>query len=122
MHFPEEADVALAAEVLRGQIGQRAGEALGVIGAAGAMFPNRPRFHCVYVGVHPSNQRQGIGRALFGRVLRTCDAEGIEASLTSTNDTNLPLYHALGFTELGQVPIPGTGRFMRPMWRTPKTP
>lgn len=120
VQFPEDGDIALAVDLLQAQIGERAGEALGVIGAAGAAFHEKPRFHCVYVGVHPDHQRRGIGHALFQRMLQICDADGIEASLTSTNDANLPLYHALGFTELAQVPIPGTGLYMRPMWRTPR--
>ena len=119
VHFPEPGDVAAAVELLASQIGERASAAFGVIGAAGAAFPDEPRFHCVYVGVRPDKQGHGLGRALLGRVLDVCDRDGLPASLTSTNDANLPLYRSLGFREIGEVPIPGTGRSMRPMWRAP---
>ena len=118
MHFPAASDVALGIELLRSKIGERAADAFGAIGAAGASFPAEPHFHCVYVGVRPDRQRQCIGRALFDRVLSVCDAEGIDASLTSTNDVNLPWYRSLGFVEIATVPIPGTGDSLRPMWRT----
>jgi GNAT superfamily N-acetyltransferase len=120
VHFPEEADVGLAVELLGGQIGERAGAALGVIGAAGAVFPDEPRFHCVYVGVRRAARGRGVGTSLLRRVLDVCDREGHAASLTSTNDANLPLYRSLGFVEIGSVPIPGTAHVMRPMWRAPR--
>jgi len=120
VHFPGEDDVARAVGLLSEQIGERAQTALGVIGQAGAAFPDTPRFHCVYVGVRPAIQGRGIGRALLGRVLEVCDRDGIPASLTSTNDANLALYRSIGFVEIAEVAIPDTGRFMRPMWREPR--
>jgi ribosomal protein S18 acetylase RimI-like enzyme len=119
VHFPEPDDVALAVGLLGTQIGDRAATAFDAIGRAGATFPDRPRFHCVYVGVRPDAQGRGLGSTLLRRVLDACDRDGLAASLTSTNDANLPLYHSLGFREIGEVPIPGTGRSMRPMWREP---
>jgi GNAT superfamily N-acetyltransferase len=119
VHFPTEEDRGLVLDLLEGQIGERAAEALGVIGGAGAHFPAVARHHCVYVGVRPQHQGRGIGRALLGRVLDRCDAEGTPASLSSTNDANLPFYRSLGFTEIAAVPIPGTDRSLRPMWREP---
>jgi ribosomal protein S18 acetylase RimI-like enzyme len=119
VEFPEPTERELVFALLEDQIGARATDALGVIGGAGAVFPHTPRFHCVYVGVRPAAQGRGIGRRLLCRVLDRCDADGIAASLTSTNDTNLPFYRSLGFTEIGAVPIPGTGAALRPMWRDP---
>ena len=121
VEFPSEFDVGLAVDLLSSQIGERAAEALGVIGSAGASFQDRPpRFHCVYVGVPLLSQRQGAGSALLARILNECDAEGFPASLTSTNDVNLSLYRSLGFVEINEIPIPGTQNSMRPMWRDPQ--
>jgi GNAT superfamily N-acetyltransferase len=120
-HFPEEDDVAAAVELLTAQIGDRAMTALGVIGRAGATFPDQERFHCVYVAVDPARQGQGHGRVLLAHTLAICDRDDIPASLTSTNDANLPLYRSLGFEEIGAIPIPGTDKNMRPMWRKPRT-
>lgn len=119
VHFPADDDVAAAVGLLHQQIGERATDALGVIGALGSVFPDTPRFHCVFIGVRPRSQGRGSGGALLDRILTTCDAEGIPASLTSSNDANLPFYRAHGFREFAAVPIPGTGRSMRPMWRDP---
>lgn len=119
--FPGADDAALAVELLGRQIGDRAAAAFGVIGAAGAVFPHdRPRFHCVYVGVRVAAQRCGVGTALLRRVLDGCDRDGLCASLTSTNDRNLSWYRSLGFVEIGAVPIPGTADVLRPMWREPR--
>ncbi len=117
--FPEESDVSLAVDLLACQIGGRAAEALDVIGQAGRAFPDRPRFHCVYVGVRHAAQRRGTGRALLSRVLDVCDRDQLHASLTSTNDANLPWYRSLGFREIGEVAVPETQFCLRPMWRDP---
>jgi GNAT superfamily N-acetyltransferase len=120
VHFPEAHDVELAAHLLTAQIGARADAALAVIGRGGAVFPDEPRFHCVYVGVRTDARGRGLGRGLLARVLDVCDEDGLPASLTSTNDVNLPFYRSLGFRELGEVAIPDTGNVMRPMWREPR--
>lgn len=119
VHFPQPEDIERAVELLGGQIGDRAQTALGIVGQVGGVFPDRPRFHCIYVGVRPDAQGTGQGAALLRRVLDICDREALPASLTSSNDRNLPFYERLGFTEIGAVPIAETGRSMRPMWREP---
>ncbi|MEQ1872546.1 MAG: GNAT family N-acetyltransferase [Ilumatobacteraceae bacterium] len=121
VHFPEGDDIDLAVGLLQSQIGERAGAALGVIGQGGTAFPDTPRFHCVYVGVSKSAQGRGIGGALMARVLDICDRDGFPASLTSTNDVNLPWYRSLGFNEIGEVAVPGADFKLRPMWRDPRT-
>jgi GNAT superfamily N-acetyltransferase len=121
VHFPESVDVELAYALLQAHIGERAADALGVIGQGGAAFPETPRFHCVYVGVSKAAQGRGIGGALMSRVLDICDRDGFPASLTSTNDVNLPWYRSLGFKEIGEVAVPGADFKLRPMWRDPRT-
>lgn len=119
--FPEAAAVQDAATFLTTCIGERAGAALSLIGAAGRAFGSRPpRWHCVYVGVVPWAQGQGRGPALLRLVLDRADQEGLPASLTSTNDANLPLYRRLGFVEVDATPVPGTNVVLRPMWREPR--
>ena len=117
--FPSDADLDLAVELLRGQMGERVSTALGVIGQIGPYFPHVPRFHCVYIGVAQGSQGRGIGGALMSRVLEVCDREALPASLTSSNDKNLPWYRSLGFKEIAAVEVPGADFKMRPMWREP---
>ena len=119
VHFPGPDEIALALGLLEQQIGDRAGEALSVIGGAGASFPDRPRFHCVYVGVRRDAHGRGTGSTLMRRELDVCDRDVVPVSLVSTNDANLPWYRSLGFVEIGEVPIPGAGCSLRPMWREP---
>ncbi len=118
-HFPEPEEVTMAVSLLGEHIGDRAAAALGVIGQCGAMIPDEPRFHCVYVGVKPDAQGRGVGWALLAQALDVCDAETWPASLTSTNDANLALYRSLGFREIGAVDVPDAGFSLRPMWRDP---
>jgi GNAT superfamily N-acetyltransferase len=117
VHFPRPEDIDLAVDLLRRHIGERASTALAIIREAGSVFPDSPRFHCVYVGVHPGHQGKGVGGSLLRRVLDVCDNEGLAASLNSTNDINLPFYRGLGFEEIGEVPIADSGSVMRPMLR-----
>jgi GNAT superfamily N-acetyltransferase len=121
VHFPDAADIDLAVALLQSHIGDRATTAFGVIGQGGAAFPDVPRFHCVYVGVAQAAQGRGVGTALLSRVLDICDREGFPASLTSTNDANLPWYRSLGFNEIAEVVVPGANFALRPMWRDPRT-
>lgn len=121
VHFPEPAEIDLAVGLLQTQIGDRATGALGVIGQAGSSMPPVPRFHCAFVGVTKAAQGRGIGGALMSRVLEVCDRDGFPASLTSTNDANLPWYRSLGFKEIGEVAVPDTGFKLRPMWREART-
>jgi GNAT superfamily N-acetyltransferase len=117
--FPEEADANLAVDLLSSHLGERAAEAFGVLRQAGGVFPDQPRFHCVYVGVARTAQGRGTGRALLTRVLEVCDRDRLPASLTSTNDTNLPWYRSLGFREIGEIAVPDAQFSLRPMWREP---
>jgi GNAT superfamily N-acetyltransferase len=121
VHFPEAADIDLAFGLLQSHIGERAADAFGVIGQGGAAFPDTPRFHCVYIGVIQAARGRGIGGALMSRVLDICDRDGLPASLTSTNDVNLPWYRSLGFSEIAEVSVPGADFSLRPMWRDPRT-
>ncbi len=119
--FPEATDIDLAVSLLQVQIGDRGAVALGVLGQAGASFPDLPRFHCAFVGVKHDAQGGGIGGALMARVLDVCDREGVPASLTSSNDANLPWYRSLGFDEIDAVTVPDADFKLWPMWRQPRT-
>lgn len=121
VHFPEAADIDVAVDLLRSQTGERADVWLDVVRRAGSNFHDTPRFHCAYIGVNHAAQGRGIGASLMSRVLDVCDREGLPASLTSTNDVNLPWYRSLGFNELGAADVPGAGFSLRPMWREPRT-
>jgi ribosomal protein S18 acetylase RimI-like enzyme len=61
------------------------------------------------LGVDPSRQRLGIGRALLQPVLETADATGLPCYLETENEVNLPFYRGLGFriVSLGTIPAGG---------------
>ncbi|EGO00642.1 hypothetical protein SERLA73DRAFT_178507 [Serpula lacrymans var. lacrymans S7.3] len=56
--------------------------------------------------VHPERQRQGIGRALVGPVLEKATQKGEVLALSTTTHTNVPIYTAMGFKEMGGRTVP----------------
>ncbi len=65
-----------------------------------------PDFEHVYVaflGVAPSHQRRGIGRALLARVFEEAEAP---VFLDTANPANVPYYASVGFEETGRAAMP----------------
>jgi ribosomal protein S18 acetylase RimI-like enzyme len=83
--------------------------------------PQEPHYYLPMIGTDPAFRRKGIGSALLGPILRTCDEEGIIAYLENTNENNLPFYERHGFqlTEVFQFPFNGPQMWM--MLREPRS-
>ena len=56
-----------------------------------------PHWYLLVIGVDPSKQRTGLGRALIEPMLTRADAEGVPCYLETANETNLGFYTHLGF-------------------------
>jgi GNAT superfamily N-acetyltransferase len=56
-----------------------------------------PHYYVRDVGVLPSMQGRGLGRALMKPTLERCDREGLPAYLEASSERNAALYERLGF-------------------------
>lgn len=71
------------------------------------------------LGVHPSHQGQGLGRALLEPALARADRDGLPAYLETSNERNLPFYRRFGFEVREVVETPGGGP---PIWTMLRPP
>lgn len=77
-----------------------------VVGTSWMTFDGR-RIHLHHFGVHPSYQRQGIGKMLTRESLRFVKAKGYQVKL-EVHRKNIPainLYKQLGFQYLGDYDV-----------------
>jgi ribosomal protein S18 acetylase RimI-like enzyme len=88
--------------------------------AIGEHFPQTAIFYLAVVGVAPAGRGAGVGGRLVSRVLDTCDSEGIDAYLESSNSRNVSLYERLGFEVTAELQMPENGPIIRPMYRRPR--
>jgi len=85
----------------------------------GAAHPTEPHWYLPFIGVDPSAQNEGLGRALMLHALARCDADGLPAYLESSNPRNISLYERHGFEATGQIQN-GAMPVVTPMWRHPR--
>jgi ribosomal protein S18 acetylase RimI-like enzyme len=78
-----------------------------------------PHYYLLALGVDPSLQGRGIGKALMQPMLERCDREQLPAYLETNNAANLPLYRSRGFEVFHQELIPGGGPMTYFMKRLP---
>ena len=71
------------------------------------------------LGTDPAAQGRGIGSALLGAVLRTCDEDGVPAYLESSKERNLAYYARHGFRVREELDLPRGPRVWL-MWRDPR--
>ena len=69
--------------------------------------PKEPHWFLPLIGIDPSLQGQGHGRALMTYGLKACDREGVPAHLDSTHPRNIPFYERFGFELLATIEIGG---------------
>jgi ribosomal protein S18 acetylase RimI-like enzyme len=69
-------------------------------------FPDEPVWYLQILGVHPSAQRRGAGRALLIAGLALVDADRAPCYLTTSDPLNVEYYRPYGF-ELIQPGFPG---------------
>jgi GNAT superfamily N-acetyltransferase len=91
--------------------------------ASVAMFerkhPREPHMYLGVLGTEPSAQGRGVGSAAISAGLAFADAEGLPAYLESSKERNLDFYARFGFKVLDELPLPGGGPPIWPMWREP---
>lgn len=62
-----------------------------------------PHWWLFLIGVDPSHQQQGLGRALLEPMLARADGEAVPCYLETTNGRNLAYYQRFGFAVTGQA-------------------
>jgi GNAT superfamily N-acetyltransferase len=104
---------------LLGGLGLRTPRILGGLHEIERRHPNAPHYYLAVLGVDPDDQGQGLGSALMGPVLRSCDQDGIPAYLESSKERNLDFYARHGFRVTEELRLPG-GPPVWLMWRDPR--
>ncbi len=66
-------------------------------------------WYLLVIGVDPSKQRTGLGRALIEPMLARADAEGVLCYLETANETNVGFYTHLGFAIIHDIVEPVSG-------------
>lgn len=90
--------------------------------AEAAMEPHRPQGPAWFlgtVGVRPSAQGRGLGRAVIEPGLAAADAEGVPAFLETSTEANVRVYKALGFEITAEYDLPDGGPRTWAMLRRP---
>ncbi len=72
-------------------------------------IPDEPVWFLDHIGVHPSMQGQGLGRALIDHGLKLASDDDTSAFLETAVASNVPYYEHLGFrvVEHGDTPLAG---------------
>lgn len=111
--------IAMLPAVIRAFRG-RLGIARALADAMKANHPEEPHWYLAVVGSAPQVRGGGFGNALLRSRLDRCDAEHAPAYLESSNPDNIPYYNRFGFEVTGEIPMPGGGPPLWPMWRQPR--
>ncbi len=80
---------------------------------------DQPHFHLQFLGVTGDHRGRGAGEPLLGPVLARCDADGLAATLESSNPRNLTFYRRLGFETVWED-APDGGPIVTGMARRPR--
>lgn len=80
--------------------------------------PTQPHWYLALLGVDPTRQGRGLGRALLDPVLTRCDETLESAYLETQKPENLPFYERFGFQILDEVSVAGSPPVWL-MWRDP---
>lgn len=98
----------------------RLGVARALTEAMKAAHPEEPHWYLAMIGSDPQVRGGGFGNALMRSRLDRCDAECAPAYLESSNPDNIGYYQRFGFELTGEIPMPGGGPSLWPMWRRPR--
>lgn len=115
--FPLATSAAAMARVLP-RLGIAAARRLPQLLRVERAHPSEPHWYLVAVGVDPTAQRSGVGRALIEHRFPQADSGGVPIYLETFNPANRPYYRALGFIEREAVvepPLPPFWTFLRPV-------
>ena len=67
-----------------------------------------PHFYLSALAVEPARQREGIGTALLGPVLKRADDREMPAYLETATAVNVLIYERVGFAVVEELILPGT--------------
>ena len=81
--------------------------------------PAAPHYYLSVLGTEPEQQGGGIGSALLGPVLRSCDSDGMWAYLECSKEGNVDFYVRHGFAVTERIELP-EGPPLWLMWREPR--
>jgi ribosomal protein S18 acetylase RimI-like enzyme len=115
-------------QILRGSVkmvtafGRNVPRALHVLSTIERQHPRQPHWYLAVLGTEPIHQGKGIGSALLAPILERCDHDGTPAYLESSKHSNIAFYRRHGFEVTGEIPLPGGGPSVWPMWRDPRPP
>lgn len=110
----------MAPQMIRAFGWKRISRALDSMSIVDRHHPKAPHYYLQSLGVEPSRQGRGLGKALMAPVLARCDQEGVAAFLETAQERNLPLYRSRGFVERSREALSGGGPMMYFMWREPQ--
>jgi len=113
------AQLAIAPSAVRAFRG-RLGVARALTEEMKAVHPEEPHWYLAMIGSDPQFRGGGFGHALMRSRLDRCDAECAPAYLESSNPDNIGYYQRFGFEVTGEIPMPGGGPSLWPMWRRPR--
>jgi ribosomal protein S18 acetylase RimI-like enzyme len=104
---------------LLGGLGLRTPRILGGLHEIERRHPKPPHYYLAVLGVDPDDQGRGLGSALMGPVLRSCDQDGVPAYLESSKERNVDFYARHGFRVTEELRLPA-GPPVWLMWRDPR--
>ena len=96
----EQAVMDVMGESMADQIVQ---DVSGLLEQMGELHPTVDHWYLPLIGVDLVAQGRGLGSALLGHTLATCDSDGLPAYLEATNPRNRDLYARHGFSVVGIV-------------------
>ena len=82
--------------------------------------PKEPHFYLFAIGVLPSEQGHGLGRALLAELHERADEAGAPTYLETEKPLNVRLYESVGYRVVTDEVIPGLGVRMWTMQRDPR--
>ncbi len=82
------------------------------------VHPTEPHVYVALLGVNPTRQGEGWGRALLERALERADAGGTPAWLETARPANLAFYRRFGFEVTGELASHGGP----PLWTMRRAP
>lgn len=98
--------------------GQNRTTGLKLLDAVEKEHPSEPHWYLALLGVEPTLQGKGLGRALLEPVLARCDTTIEPAYLETQKPENLPFYERFGFCVQNEISVPGSPPVWL-MWRDP---
>lgn len=79
-----------------------------------------PHYYLFVLGVDPTYQRLGVGRALLGSLSDRADADGLPSYLETDKPSSVELYRSVGFQVLSEDDVPGVPGMH--LWRMRRPP